>query len=135
MEELQSIIKRTLFKPLFFNFPALDMYPWLFTSRKRAFRIMKEFEDSLYHMVRTNPRKEDRKQGDSVLSSKQVVHMLEEALDSGKIDDIQFRANIKITFLTAHENAQQLLNSTFWELGKNLVSRVPFDDLCWKLTR
>ena len=119
IEELQTIIKRTLFKPLFFNFPNLDKYPYIFTSRKRAFAIMKEFEDALYKTVRTNPRKQihNGQPGD-----KQVVHMLEEALDAGNINDTEFRSNIKITFLTAHENAQQLMNSAFWELGKNSVS-------------
>ncbi|KAF2195915.1 putative sporulation-specific N-formyltyrosine oxidase Dit2 [Zopfia rhizophila CBS 207.26] len=117
VEELQTIIKKTLFKPLYFNFPTLDKYPYVFTSRRRAFAIMKEFEDLLYHTVRTNPRKYEQENRE--LQDKQVVHMLEEALDSGKINDKQFRSNIKIMFLTAHENVQQLVNSTFWELGKN----------------
>lgn len=119
IEQLQTIIKRTLFKPLYFNFPVLDKYPWLFTSRRRAFQIMKEFDDTLCHMVRTNPRKQTREKDNT--SGDQVVHALEEALESGKISDRQFRSNLKIAFLTAHENTQQLLNSTFWELGKNRV--------------
>jgi len=119
IEQLQTIIKRTLFKPLYFNFPVLDKYPWLFTSRRRAFQIMKEFDDTLYHMVRTNPRKQTREKDNT--SNDQVVHALEEALESGKITDRQFRSNLKITFLTAHENTQQLLNTTFWELGKDQV--------------
>jgi xanthocillin biosynthesis cytochrome P450 monooxygenase len=118
VEELQTIIKRTLFKPLYFNFPTLDKYPYIFRSRERAFNIMREFDDRLYNIVRTNPRKYERK---SELKGKQVVHMLEDALDAGKITDRQFRSNIKITFLTAHENVQQLMNSTLWELGKNQV--------------
>ncbi|KAJ9660034.1 hypothetical protein H2201_007075 [Coniosporium apollinis] len=117
IEQLQTIIKRTLFKPLYFNFPVLDKYPWLFRSRERAFQIMKEFDDTLYHMVRTNPRKQTREKGR--VDSEKVAHALEEALESGKITDRQFRSNLKITFLTAHENTQQLLNITFWELGKS----------------
>jgi xanthocillin biosynthesis cytochrome P450 monooxygenase len=81
---------------------------------------MKEFEDKLYNIVLTNPRKQMREKEQS--TSKQVVHLLEEALNAGNITDRQFRSNIKITFLTAHENVQQLMNSTFWELGKNQVS-------------
>jgi hypothetical protein len=80
---------------------------------------MKEFEDRLYDVARERPTK--TKMENQTLDSKQVVHLLEEALDSGKITDGQFRSNIKITFLTAHENVQQLMNSTFWELGKNQV--------------
>ncbi|KAH8585513.1 putative sporulation-specific N-formyltyrosine oxidase Dit2 [Bisporella sp. PMI_857] len=117
VEELQTIIKRTLFKPLYFNFPGLDKYPYIFTSRRRAFAIMKEFEDKLYNIVLTNPRKQMREK--EQITSKQVVHLLEEALNVGSITDRQFRSNMKITFLTAHENVQQLMSSTFWELGKN----------------
>lgn len=119
LEELQTIIKKTLFRPLYFNFPALDKYPQIFKSRRRAFAIMKEFEDRLYHTVRKRRFKYDDEK--KILEKKQVVHLLEEALDAGDITDRQFRSNIKITFLTAHENVQQLLNSTFWELGKTQV--------------
>lgn len=120
IEELQSIIKRTIFHPLFFNFPALDRYPQIFKSRRRAFAIMKEFEDLLYHLVRNRPRKLERKTPVEP-QNELVVHLLERALEEGRISDEQFRANLKITFLTAHENTQQLLNSTFWQLGHNQV--------------
>ena len=81
---------------------------------------MKEFEDLLYDLVRNNPRKQTRKtplQPQDEL----VVHMMERALENGTIDDVQFRANLKIVFLTAHENTQQLLNSAFWKLGSDQV--------------
>ena len=120
IEELQSIIKRTLFKPLYFNFPVLDKYPQIFKSRITAFAIMKEFEDLLYHQVRTNPRKFARK-APLQPQDELVVHMMERALENGTITDEQFRANIKIVFLTAHENTQQLLNSAFWKLGSDQV--------------
>ncbi|KAI9776222.1 MAG: hypothetical protein M1839_000543 [Geoglossum umbratile] len=118
IEILQTIIKRTIFKPLYFNFPALDKFPWLFTSRRRAFAIMKEFEDLLYELVRNRPRKLERKEPVAP-QDELVVHMLERALEDGRIDDEQFRANLKIVFLTAHENTQQLLNSMFWQLGSD----------------
>jgi unspecific monooxygenase len=121
IEVLQSIIKRTIFKPLYFNFPALDKYPWLFRSRRTAFTIMQEFEDLLYDMVRNRPRKLERKEPVKP-EDELVVHMLERALEDGRIDEEQFRDNLKIVFLTAHENTQQLLNSMFWQLGKDLVS-------------
>ena len=122
IEELQTIIKRTIFKPLYFNFPALDKYAWLFRSRTRAFAIMNEFEDLLYHLVRNRPRKLQRK-APVAPQDELVIHMLERALEEGRITDEQFRANIKIVFLTAHENAQQLLNSMFWKLGTDTVSK------------
>ena len=46
-----------------------------------------------------------------------VSHMLGAAYTSGRITEKQFRDNLKITFLTAHENAQQLVTSMFWQLG------------------
>lgn len=49
----------------------------------------------------------------------QVVDLLDRALKENKITLEQYRANLKVTFLTAHENAQQLLNSTIYVLGTN----------------
>lgn len=95
----------------------------IFRQRKRAYEIMKEFEDLLCDLVRNRPRKNEKRSESP--EDDLVVHMLERALDEGKMDESQFRANLKITFLTAHENVQQLLNSTFWELGKNQASLLP----------
>ena len=122
IEALQTIIKRTLFHPLYFNFPLLDKFPWLFRSRKRAFAIMHEFEDLLVELVRNRPRKSKFDlAGEGAQSGDLVIHMMERALHDGILTETQFRANLKIVFLTAHENAQQLLNSTFWQLGTNQV--------------
>lgn len=118
IEALQSIIKQTLFKPMFFGFPALDHFPWLFTSRKRAYRIMHEFDNRLYAMVRDML---ERRRQDKNASEEMVAHMLGEPFESGRINEKQFRDNLKITFLTAHENAQQLVNSMIWQLGIRTV--------------
>ncbi|KAJ5175724.1 Cytochrome monooxygenase xanG [Penicillium canariense] len=115
LEELQTIIKKTLFKPLFFNFPDLDRYPSIFHQRKIAFATMQEFGDILCETVRR--RSHDQENGDG--DGEQVVDYLDRALKEGRITEEQYRANLKITFLTAHENAQQLVNSAFWVLGKN----------------
>jgi xanthocillin biosynthesis cytochrome P450 monooxygenase len=128
IEELQSIIKQTLFKPLYFNFPALDKYPHIFKSRTRAFEIMAEFGDLLCSTARARPNKQAAEK--KTLEEKQVVDLLDAALEKGLINDEQYRANIKITFLTAHENAQQLLNSTFWELGKSQVRQSRPHSIC-----
>ncbi|KAJ5658938.1 Cytochrome monooxygenase xanG [Penicillium longicatenatum] len=114
LEELQTIIKRTLFKPLFFNFPDLDKFPSLFPQRKVAFAIMQEFGDLLCETVRKRAPATHEGNG-----TEQVVDLLDRALKEGKITEEQYRNNLKVTFLTAHENAQQLLNSAFWELGNN----------------
>ena len=81
---------------------------------------MKEFGDRLFAVGRSRPGKvvEKVSRDDQDV---QVVHLLNSALDADRITEKQYRDNIKITFLTAHENAQQLLNSAFWELGKNQV--------------
>lgn len=113
MEELQSIIKKTLFRPLFFNFPDLDRFPRLFPQRKVAFGIMQEFSDLLVETVR------NRNKDSLGIDGEQVVDRLDRALKEGLINEEQYRDNLKVTFLTAHENAQQLLNSAFWELGNN----------------
>jgi len=80
---------------------------------------MHEFGDLLVETVRNRPREDEINNGAAMEDT--VADLLESALKTGQITEEQFRANLKITFLTAHENAQQLLNSTFWELGKNLV--------------
>ena len=113
---LQTIIKKTIFKPLFFNFPALDRFTWLFPQRTVAYNIMQEFEDLLYDTIKNRPRKLNRKEPVKP-EDELVVHMMERALADGRLTEEQFRDNLKIVFLTAHENTQQLLNSMFWQLG------------------
>ncbi|KAJ5775112.1 uncharacterized protein N7511_000123 [Penicillium nucicola] len=114
IEALQSIIKATLFKPMYFSFPDLDHFPWLLRSRKRAYEIMHEFDNRLFakvmDMLETHEKSPSK-------SEEMVSHMLGEAYKSGRITEKQFRNNLKITFLTAHENTQQLVNSMFWQLG------------------
>jgi unspecific monooxygenase len=83
---------------------------------------MQEFEDLLYDLVKHRPRKLERKEPVAP-QDELVVHMMERALEEGRLTDEQYRANLKIVFLTAHENTQQLLNSTFWQLGKFQVRK------------
>ncbi|KAJ5128259.1 Cytochrome monooxygenase xanG [Penicillium atrosanguineum] len=129
LEELQTIIKKTLFKPLFFNFPDLDKYPTIFPKRRAAFAIMQEFGDLLVstvqHRIHTTSTDGD-----------QVVDLLDRALKENKITLEQYRANLKVTFLTAHENAQQLLNSTIYVLGTNktIQSTLRTEVLCTNTT-
>ncbi|KAJ5224980.1 Cytochrome monooxygenase xanG, partial [Penicillium chermesinum] len=118
IEQLQTIIKKTLFKPLFFNFPDLDRYPYIFRQRKVAFNIMQEFGDLLVDTVTKRPAAQF-----DANNTEQVVDLLDQAFKEGKITEAQYRNNLKVTFLTAHENAQQLLNSAFWELGNNKAAQ------------
>ncbi|CAG7927718.1 unnamed protein product [Penicillium olsonii] len=109
LESLQSIIKATLFSPIYFTFPDLDRFTWLLPSRKRAYEIMREFDDRLYTATMEMIRRTSK--------SDKLSHMLVDAYLTNKITEKQLRDNLKITFLTAHENAQQLVNSMFWQLG------------------
>ena len=121
--QLQTAIKGSIFKPLYLNFPVLDKWPQVFTSRQRAFELVQQFEELLYQLVRNRPKKAlSEKEGSK---SDMLVDLLDEALDSGRITDRQYRDNLKITFITGHENVQLLLNSLFWELGRNQVRLSP----------
>lgn len=115
-----GITKRVLFKPFYYNFPDLDRFPWLFRSRRRAFAIMKEFDNLLYQLVRENPRKLERKKPLDA-RDEVFIHALERALDDGRISDRQFRANLNLIVLTGHENTQQLLIASIWKLGTDQV--------------
>ncbi|KAI4254494.1 MAG: hypothetical protein LQ352_003069 [Teloschistes flavicans] len=115
--EVQSTIKRSIFKPFYMNFPIADKYPVLFPSRKRALILVRRFESLLYKLIQDRPLKNCEKKSDA--SNNQVVHMLEKALKEGKITQKQYRDNLKITFIVAHENTQLLLNSMFYQIGIN----------------
>jgi xanthocillin biosynthesis cytochrome P450 monooxygenase len=120
IEVLQTIIKKSIFRPLFFNFPVFDRYTCVFRSRKQAFTIVHEFENLLCDLVKNRPQ---HKQGGSKsVQNDRVIDALEKSWASGEINETQFRSNLKITFLAGHENIQQLLNSAFWALGKATVS-------------
>lgn len=101
----------------------------LFKSRRTAYNIMQEFEDLLFNLVKNRPKKLARKEP-LAPQDELLVHMLERAFEEGRIDEQQFRDNLKITFLTAHENTQQLLNSAFWRLGVNQVRGHCFFAIC-----
>ncbi|EEH46135.2 uncharacterized protein PADG_02285 [Paracoccidioides brasiliensis Pb18] len=116
LAKLQTTIRTSVFAPLYFSFPTLDKYPYIFRSRKRAFNVVKEYEDLLYEIVQ-NLKPEatlnDLKPHDDV----QVIDTLRGALACGKITETQFRANLKIVFVAGHEDVQHLLNSTLYALG------------------
>jgi xanthocillin biosynthesis cytochrome P450 monooxygenase len=91
----------------------------VFTSRKHAFKLVKDFENLLYQLVRNRSKHGSNEK--QLSKSDMLIDLLDDALDSGRITDQQYRDNLKITFITGHENVQLLLNSLFWELGRNQV--------------
>lgn len=115
IEQLLTILKPAVFSFLHMNLPVLDRLPALQPSRKKAFRVVERFEQSLYSMVRG-------KREAQVLGRDEVVsHLLQTALEEGKISDRQFRSNLKIIFMVGHENIQFLLTSAILEMGRNTV--------------
>ena len=84
---------------------------------------MRELENMLFHMVRNNPRKLEQKEPVAP-QDELVVHMLERAFDERRLNETQFKGNLKILWLTAHENTQQLLTTMFWKLGTDQVRKI-----------
>lgn len=84
--------------------------------------MVKELDHLLYHLVRENPRKFERERSVDP-RDELLIHRLEQALDEGRITDHQFRSNLKLLFLTGHENTQQLLHASFLKLGTDQVRR------------
>ncbi|KAG5292846.1 Dit2 protein [Histoplasma ohiense] len=121
LAKYQTAIRGNVFSPLYFSFPILDKYPYIFQSRKRAFRIVKEYEDLLYEIVRV-PRPRETPEDPMNQYERQVIDDLRDALDCRKITEVQFRANVKIIFVAGHEDVQHLLNSAFYEMGAKTVS-------------
>ncbi|KAL8949692.1 MAG: hypothetical protein Q9222_004221 [Ikaeria aurantiellina] len=115
--DLQMTIKQSIFKPLFLNFPFLDKFSALIPSRQRAFSLVRQFELLLCNLVQNRPQHTLEKGINT--NSEQVIHLLERARKEGKITEKQYRDNLKIIFIVAHENTQLLLNSMFYEIGKN----------------
>jgi unspecific monooxygenase len=95
------------------NLPVLDRLPALLPSRKEAFRVIEDFERTLYKIVRGKIGGQAHQRDDV------VSHLLQTAFEEGKINDRQFRSNLKITFMVGHENTQFLLTSAMLELGRN----------------
>ncbi|KAJ5632052.1 Cytochrome monooxygenase xanG [Penicillium lividum] len=105
---VNAIIQRWALSCMGLSFMGVDL------ERQVAFDIMKEFGELLCETV--------RKRAPAIYEgndTEQVVDLLDRALKEEQITEEQYRNNLKVTFLTAHENAQQLLNSAFWELGNN----------------
>ncbi|PGH15794.1 hypothetical protein AJ79_02175 [Helicocarpus griseus UAMH5409] len=120
--KLQTAIRGHIFAPLFFSFPILDKYPNIFRNRKRAFSDVKKYEDILYEIA-LRPRcqstlvNDDSKGSNTTSEERQVIDDLKDALTRGKINETQFRANVKIVFLAGHEDVQHLLSSALYVLG------------------
>ena len=121
IDAITEEFKRTIFTPIFFHFPILDKFPWIFRSRKRAFAILQELEDILFDIATKHPRILDEKNPVDI-ENETVAHRLTLAYKQGQLTEQQYRGNLKIIYLTGHENPEQLLTSLVWKLGTDQVS-------------
>lgn len=83
--------------------------------------MVRQFESLLCELIHNRPRHRLEKSNGG--DNDQVIHMLERALKEGRITERQYRDNLKITFIVAHENTQLLLNSMFYQVGVSQVSK------------
>ncbi|OJD16309.1 hypothetical protein AJ78_03521 [Emergomyces pasteurianus Ep9510] len=116
LAKYQTAIRKSVFSPLYFSFPILDKHPYIFQSRKRAFRMVKEYEDLLYEVVQ-RPRPPVTVGDSKTPYERQVIDDLQDALACGDITETQFRANVKIVFVAGHEDVEHLLSSAFYVMG------------------
>lgn len=115
MDQLITRVKLGVFSRAFMAFPSLDRLRWFLPWRRRVFQLIREFDHALYTTVR-------RHTSSGVKGTNTVVsQLLESALTEGKITDTQFRANLTITLMVGHDNAEFFLASSMMVLGQNQV--------------
>lgn len=104
-----SFVKSQIFKPLYMNFPFLDILP--IPSRKVARQAVSEFRDYFCNLVKESQRSN---QDPNTVGAKLVA-----ALNEGSLTEMQFNDNAMITMIAGHENPQLLLNSLLYVLGSD----------------
>jgi unspecific monooxygenase len=124
ISQIQSSIKRQIFKPIFMSFPFLDALG--IPQREEARQAARTFTDFIVKSVtevfqvrglKTSPN-------DSVVSNLNgnLSRDLLKAFESGQISELQFRNNLTITFVAGQENPELALLSTLYLLAKSPVS-------------
>jgi cytochrome P450 len=124
ISQIQSSIKRQIFKPIFMSFPFLDTLG--VPQREEARQAARTFTDFIVKSVKEvfqvgNPKISPN---DSVASSLNgnLSRDLLKAFESGQITELQFRNNLTITFVAGQENPELALLSTLYLLAKSPVS-------------
>ncbi|KAI9776680.1 MAG: cytochrome P450-dit2 [Candelina submexicana] len=112
LHTLQLAIKREVFKPIFLNFPFLDLLP--FESRKNARKLVHRFTDVLSETIRNGHKHTQCDMATDKLGSRLIA-----ARDMDLLSEQQLRHNMVSVFLAGHENPQLALVSMMYLLGKH----------------
>ncbi|KAK7538463.1 cytochrome P450 [Phyllosticta citribraziliensis] len=112
LHRLQLGVKREIFKPLFLNFPFLDLFN--VPSRQRARILVRDFTTELCNTVLQSHQHNCHEKTNESLGCRMV-----DAYRTGILTEKQFRHNMISVFLAGHENPQLLLVSTIFLLGEH----------------
>lgn len=103
-----SFVKSQIFKPLYLNFPFLDMLP--IPSRILARKAVSEFRQYFCNLIIESQRCPE--------TDTSASYALVKALNDGTFQEKQFKDNAMIIMIAGHENPQLLLNSLIYMLAK-----------------
>ncbi|KAL5088203.1 hypothetical protein Trisim1_006875 [Trichoderma cf. simile WF8] len=96
-------------------FPTLQRFPWLFPSDRRAFRLVKEFEEIVVEIGKLGPDSE------SDTDDNTIKGRLNSARRDGDISEFQYRSNMKQLLLAGFEDIESVLLSALVIIAKNPV--------------
>ncbi|KAL7804501.1 cytochrome P450 [Trichoderma afarasin] len=94
-------------------FPILQRLPWLFPSNRRAFRLVKEFEEVVLEIAKLKADDASGVDGNSIRNRLNI------ALKDGAISDFHYRSNMKQLLLAGFEEVESVLLSAVVLLAKN----------------
>lgn len=96
-------------------FPTLQRFPWLFPSDRRAFRLVKEFEEIVIEIGKLSPDSE------SDADDNTIKGRLNSARRDGDISEFHYRSNLKQLLLAGFEDIESVLLSALVVIAKNPV--------------
>ncbi|KAL7948622.1 cytochrome P450 [Trichoderma barbatum] len=94
-------------------FPVLQRFPQLFSSIRRAFRLVTEFEEIVLDIGQLNMDTE------SDADSNTIRSLLKSALKDGAISELHYRSNMKELLLAGFEDTESALLSAVVAMAKN----------------
>lgn len=100
-------VKLEIFRPMFLNFPMLDMFP--IPSRVKARKLVHSFRNEFCNKILSEASSEN---------SNKLGPMLASSWKKGEISEKQFQDNAMITMIAGHENPQLLLTSLIYIIAK-----------------
>lgn len=100
-------VKQEIFRPLFLNFPLLDLLP--FPSRIRARKMVRSFKRNYCNKILNELNEENKGR---------LGYNLATFWKQGDITEKQFQDNAMIAMIAGHENPQLLLTSLIYVIAK-----------------